>query len=50
MPYFDEVFGEESDRVFKEKCDLLLGRKTYEIFAVAPSLCTRCSRTTSLTR
>jgi dihydrofolate reductase len=25
MPYFD--------RVFKEKCDLLLGRKTYEIFA-----------------
>src|ERR1044071_4264859 len=33
MPYFDEVFGEEIDRVFKEKCDLLLGRKTYEIFA-----------------
>ena len=32
-PYFDEVFGEEIDRVFKEKCDLLLGRKTYEIFA-----------------
>jgi hypothetical protein len=28
MPYFDEVFGEEIDRVFKEKCDLLLGRKT----------------------
>jgi dihydrofolate reductase len=27
------VFGEEIDRVFKEKCDLLLGRKTYEIFA-----------------
>ena len=33
MPYFDEVFGEEIDRVFKEKCDLLLGRRTYEIFA-----------------
>ena len=33
MPYFDEVFGEEIDRVFKDKCDLLLGRKTYEIFA-----------------
>jgi dihydrofolate reductase len=32
MPYFDEVFGEEIDRVLKEKCDLLLGRKTYEIF------------------
>jgi dihydrofolate reductase len=33
MPYFDQVFGEEIDRVFKEKCALLLGRKTYEIFA-----------------
>jgi len=33
MPYFDEVFGEEIDRVLKEQCDLLLGRKTYEIFA-----------------
>ena len=33
MPYFDSVFGEEIDRVFDEKCDLLLGRKTYEIFA-----------------
>ena len=32
MPYFDEVFSEEVDRVF-ENCDLLLGRKTYEIFA-----------------
>lgn len=32
MPYFDEVFGEEIDRVFGS-CDLLLGRKTYEIFA-----------------
>jgi len=33
MPYFDAVFGEEIDRVFTEKFDLLLGRKTYEIFA-----------------
>jgi len=33
MPYFDPVFGEEIERVFKEKCDLLLGRKTYEIRA-----------------
>ena len=32
MPYFDQVFGEELDRVFKQ-FDLLLGRKTYEIFA-----------------
>ena len=33
MPYVDEAFGEEIDRVFKEKFDLLLGRRTYEIFA-----------------
>ena len=33
MPYFDEVFGEEIDRVLTENCDLLLGRRTYEIFA-----------------
>ena len=32
IPYFDEVFGEEIDRLFKD-FDLLLGRKTYEIFA-----------------
>jgi dihydrofolate reductase len=32
-PYFDQEFGEEVDRIFSEKCDLLLGRKTYEIFA-----------------
>jgi dihydrofolate reductase len=32
-PYVDEVFGEEIDRVFNEKFDLLVGRKTYEIFA-----------------
>jgi dihydrofolate reductase len=33
MPYFDQVFGEEIDRVLTDQCDLLLGRKTYEIFA-----------------
>jgi dihydrofolate reductase len=32
-PYFDHEFGEEVDRLFSEKFDLLLGRKTYEIFA-----------------
>src|SRR5438045_6878286 len=33
MPYFDREFGEETDRLFGGKFDLLLGRKTYEIFA-----------------
>ena len=33
MPYFSQEFGEEIGRLFKEKFDLLLGRKTYEIFA-----------------
>src|SRR5918995_6270463 len=33
MPYFDQEFGEELDHLFSEKFDLLLGRKTYEIFA-----------------
>jgi dihydrofolate reductase len=33
MPYADREFGEEIDRLFSEKFDLLLGRKTYEIFA-----------------
>ena len=32
MPYFDPTFGEEIDSLFKN-FDLLLGRKTYEIFA-----------------
>lgn len=32
MPYFDETAGEEIDRLF-QNFDLLLGRKTYEIFA-----------------
>ena len=33
MPYFAQESREELDRLFKEKFDLLLGRKTYEIFA-----------------
>lgn len=33
MPYFEEDGGEEIERLFKEEFDLLLGRKTYEIFA-----------------
>ncbi|SEM67826.1 dihydrofolate reductase family protein [Halomonas caseinilytica] len=33
MPLIDEVFGEEVDRLFDQPFDLLLGRKTYEIFA-----------------
>ena len=33
MPYFDDAFGEELDRVFEDEFDLLLGRRTYEIFA-----------------
>jgi dihydrofolate reductase len=33
MPYFGQEFREEIDRLFSEKFDLLLGRKTYEIFA-----------------
>ena len=32
MPYFDQEAGEEIGRLFKN-FDLLLGRKTYEIFA-----------------
>lgn len=33
MPHFDEEAGEEIDRLFEPEFDLLLGRKTYEIFA-----------------
>src|SRR5438270_4333591 len=33
MAYWSKEAGEEIDRLFKEKFDLLLGRKTYEIFA-----------------
>ncbi|MBA1149178.1 dihydrofolate reductase family protein [Ectothiorhodospiraceae bacterium WFHF3C12] len=32
-PMVDEVFGEEVGRLFSQPFDLLLGRKTYEIFA-----------------
>ena len=33
IPYFDEVAGEEIMKLFGQPCDLLLGRKTYDIFA-----------------
>jgi dihydrofolate reductase len=33
VPYMDEVFGEEIGALFGQPFDLLLGRKTYEIFA-----------------
>ena len=33
MPHFSAEAGEEIDRLFSGKFDLLLGRKTYEIFA-----------------
>lgn len=32
-PLADQEFGEEVDRLFSQPFDLLLGRKTYEIFA-----------------
>lgn len=33
VPYFDEVSGKEMEKQMKGKYDLLLGRKTYDIFA-----------------
>lgn len=33
MPFSDQEFGEELDGLFSGEFDLLLGRKTYEIFA-----------------
>jgi dihydrofolate reductase len=33
VPYMDEVFGAEIHDLFSDDPDLLLGRKTYEIFA-----------------
>jgi dihydrofolate reductase len=33
VPYIDEVFGKAIDGLFAAPFDLLLGRKTYEIFA-----------------
>lgn len=32
-PLVDEVFGDEIEKMFDQRFDLLLGRKTYEIFA-----------------
>lgn len=34
MPYFSQEAGEEINWLFKDTFDLLVGRKTYEIFAV----------------
>lgn len=33
MPHFNQESRQELDRLFEQKFDLLLGRKTYEIFA-----------------
>jgi dihydrofolate reductase len=33
IPYFDDVLGEAAEEAFTKPFDLLLGRKTYEIFA-----------------
>lgn len=33
FPYFDEMLGKEMDKQMREPFDLLLGRKTYEIFS-----------------
>lgn len=33
VPYFDEVLGEEMNKQMGQPFDLLLGRKTYDIFA-----------------
>ncbi|OAP42765.1 dihydrofolate reductase [Sinorhizobium glycinis] len=33
FPYFDEVMGQAVDEMFAKPFDLLLGRKTYDIFA-----------------
>jgi dihydrofolate reductase len=33
VPYIDEIFGQAMDDFFSAPFDLLLGRKTYEIFA-----------------
>lgn len=33
VPYFDKVLGQEMDKQMKRKYDLLLGHKTYDIFA-----------------
>ena len=33
VPYMDEVFGQAINEMFGQPFELLLGRKTYEIFA-----------------
>ena len=33
VPYFDKVSGKEMDKQMSQKFDLLLGKKTYDIFA-----------------
>jgi dihydrofolate reductase len=33
VPYFDEAVGKAMDAIFSDPYDLLLGRRTYEIFA-----------------
>ena len=33
FPYFDETMGESVGEMFAKPFDLLLGRKTYDIFA-----------------
>lgn len=33
VPHMDEVLGQEIDKLFDQPFDLLLGRRTYEIFA-----------------
>jgi hypothetical protein len=33
VPYMDEVFGQAINEIFGQPFELLLGRKTYEIFA-----------------
>ncbi|QJE71780.1 dihydrofolate reductase family protein [Aerophototrophica crusticola] len=33
VPYFDEALGAEMDDIFAQPFDLLLGRRTYDIFA-----------------
>jgi hypothetical protein len=48
-PHSNQEFGEELDRVFKEKFDLLLGRKTYET-TLAMAASPGCSTTSGNTR
>jgi hypothetical protein len=38
-PHTDEAFGQAVDKMFGQPFDLLLGRKTHEIFAAHWSIC-----------